>query len=56
MTPPSALADALAGLATRRDLRVALGAANRERAKAEFTEVGMVAAWRDLFAGLVLRR
>ena len=51
-----ALADALAGLAARSDLRAALGAANRARAKAEFAEADMVAAWRDLFAGLALRR
>lgn len=51
-----ALAGALACLAARSDLRAALGAANRARAKAEFAETGMVAAWRDLFAGLALRR
>jgi len=51
-----ALADALAELATRHDLRTALGAANRARAEAEFAEADMVAAWRDLFSGLALRR
>src|SRR5262249_33723442 len=51
-----ALADALAGLPTRSDLRAAPGAANRARAKAEFAEADMVAAWRDLFTGLTLRR
>jgi L-malate glycosyltransferase len=51
-----ALADALADLAARSDLRAALGAANRARAKAEFAEAHMVTAWRDLFAGLALRR
>jgi glycosyltransferase involved in cell wall biosynthesis len=51
-----ALADALAGLAARRDLRVAIGAANRTRATAEFAETEMVAAWCDLFTGLALRR
>jgi glycosyltransferase involved in cell wall biosynthesis len=51
-----ALADALAVLAARSDLRDALGAANRARAKAEFDETDMIAAWRDLFEGLALRR
>jgi glycosyltransferase involved in cell wall biosynthesis len=51
-----ALADALACLAAQSDLRAALGAANRARAKAKFAETDMVAAWRDLFAGLALRR
>ena len=51
-----ALADALACLAARSDLRTALGAANRARAKAEFAETDMVTAWRDLFASLALRR
>jgi glycosyltransferase involved in cell wall biosynthesis len=51
-----ALADALAGLAARSDLRASLGAANRARAEAEFAETDMVAGWRDLFAGLALRR
>jgi glycosyltransferase involved in cell wall biosynthesis len=51
-----ALADALARLAVRSDLRLALGAANRARAKAEFAETDMVAGWRDLFAGLALSR
>lgn len=51
-----ALADALARLAVRSDLRATLGAANRARAKAEFTESDMVTAWRDLFAGLAFRR
>jgi glycosyltransferase involved in cell wall biosynthesis len=51
-----ALADALAALAARSDLRAALGAANRARAKAQFDEMDMVAAWRDLFQGLALRR
>ncbi|GEP58915.1 glycosyltransferase [Reyranella soli] len=51
-----ALADALAILAARNDMRAALGAANQARAKAEFGEATMVAAWRDLFAGLALRR
>jgi glycosyltransferase involved in cell wall biosynthesis len=51
-----ALADALAALAARSDLRAALGAANRARAKAQFDEMDMVAAWRDLFEGLALRR
>jgi len=51
-----ALADALACLAAQGDLRTALGAANRARAKAEFAETNMIAAWRDLFAGLALRR
>jgi glycosyltransferase involved in cell wall biosynthesis len=51
-----ALADALAGLAIRSDLQAALGGANRARAKAEFAETDMVAAWRDLFAGLALKR
>jgi glycosyltransferase involved in cell wall biosynthesis len=51
-----ALADALAGLAARTDLRAALGAANRARVKAEFAEANMIAAWRDLFSGLALRR
>jgi glycosyltransferase involved in cell wall biosynthesis len=48
----SALADALASLAARSDLRAILGAANLARAQAEFAEADMVAAWRDLFAGL----
>jgi glycosyltransferase involved in cell wall biosynthesis len=52
----AALADALARLASQSGLRAALGAANRARAKAEFAETDMVAAWRDLFAGLALRR
>jgi glycosyltransferase involved in cell wall biosynthesis len=51
-----ALADALAVLAARSDLRAALGAANRARAIAEFDETDMIAAWRDLFEGLALRR
>jgi hypothetical protein len=51
-----ALADALADLVARSDLRASLGAANRVRAKAEFAEADMVAAWRDLFAGLALKR
>jgi len=48
----SALADALASLAARSDLRAILGAANLARAQAEFAEGDMAAAWRDLFAGL----
>jgi len=52
----AALADALAALVARSDLRAALGAANRARFEANFTEAGMVAAWRDLFAGLAVRR
>ncbi len=51
-----ALADALAGLVARSDLRAALGAANRARAEAEFAEADMIAAWRDLFAGLARKR
>ncbi len=51
----AALAAALASLAKRHDLRVALGGANRARAKVEFSEEGMVAAWADLFSGLALR-
>ena len=51
-----ALADALAALVARSDLRAALGAANRARFEANFTEADMVAAWRDLFAGLAFRR
>ena len=51
-----ALADALASLAARSDLRAALGAANRVRAKAEFAEADMITAWCDLFSGLALRQ
>jgi glycosyltransferase involved in cell wall biosynthesis len=51
-----ALADALARLAVRGDLRAALGAANRARAEGVFAEANMVAAWRDLFTGLVAGR
>jgi glycosyltransferase involved in cell wall biosynthesis len=51
-----ALACALAALATRHDLRAALGGANRARAEAEFAEAGMVAAWGELFSGLARRR
>jgi glycosyltransferase involved in cell wall biosynthesis len=51
-----ALAEALADLAARSDLRAAIGAANRTRAEAEFAEPNMVAAWRDLFANLALKR
>ena len=51
----AALADALTSLVQRSDLRAALGAANRARAKAQFDETNMVAAWRDLFADLALR-
>ena len=51
-----ALADALACLAAQSDLRAAVGAANRARAKAEFAETNMVAGWGDLFDGLALRR
>lgn len=51
-----ALADALAGLVARRDLRATLGAANRARAEAEFSETDMITAWRDLFVGLARRR
>lgn len=52
----AALAAALVSLATRHDLRVALGGANRARAKAEFAEEDMVAAWGELFSGLALSR
>ncbi|HTE38782.1 MAG TPA: glycosyltransferase [Reyranella sp.] len=51
-----ALADALARLAARSDLRAALGAANRARVEAEFAEADMVAGWHDLFAGTALSR
>jgi glycosyltransferase involved in cell wall biosynthesis len=51
-----ALADALARLAVRGDLRAVLGAANRARAEGVFAEANMVAAWRDLFTGLVAGR
>lgn len=51
-----ALAEALTSLAVRSDLRATLGAANRTRAEAEFAETQMIAAWRDLFAGLALDR
>jgi glycosyltransferase involved in cell wall biosynthesis len=52
----AALADAMHSLVCQRDLRVALGAANRARAQATFSEKNMVAAWGDLFAGLALRQ
>jgi len=48
-----ALADALARLVVRGDLRAALGTANRARAEGVFAEADMVSAWRDLFSGLV---
>jgi glycosyltransferase involved in cell wall biosynthesis len=51
-----ALADALARLAVRGDLRAALGAANRARAESVFAEAEMVAAWRGLFTDLVAGR
>jgi glycosyltransferase involved in cell wall biosynthesis len=50
------LADALAELVVRPDLRAILGIANRARAHAEFAEADMVAAWGDLFSGLALSR
>jgi glycosyltransferase involved in cell wall biosynthesis len=51
-----ALAGALACLAAQGDRRAALGAANRARAEAEFTEARMVTGWGDLFADLAIRR
>lgn len=51
-----ALADALAVLVTRSDLRTALGAANQARAKTVFAEEGMVSAWRDQFNSLIAGR
>ena len=44
------LADALAEAAARPDLRAAIGAANRARAKAEYDEAAMLAAYRLVYA------
>jgi glycosyltransferase involved in cell wall biosynthesis len=50
-----ALADALAHVAARGDLRAALGAANRAQAENVFAEADMISAWYDLFARLARR-
>ena len=47
----TALAKAIASLMQRSALRQRVGAANREKAVAEFGQVGMIAAWRTLFDG-----
>jgi glycosyltransferase involved in cell wall biosynthesis len=45
----TALAKAIASLISDPALRQRVGAANREKAVAEFGQVGMIAAWRTLF-------
>lgn len=49
----AALADALTTLARDAELRVRVGGANRVRAKAQFDEAGMIAAYRALYARVV---
>ena len=46
----AALAEALLGLAEDAPLRRALGAANRQRARAEYDEAGMIAQYRQVYA------
>ena len=49
------LADALSRLATDARLRAAVGAANKGRARAEYDEAGMVAAYRAVYAAAMGR-
>ena len=50
-----ALSAALKRLADDRALREAVGAANREKARRHFDEAGMIASYRELYAGLIGR-
>ena len=51
----AALADAVTTLARDAELRVRIGGANRARARAQFDEAGMIAAYRALYARVVGR-
>lgn len=58
VTPPGdegALADALLALAEDAPLRAAIGAANRRRARAEYDEKAMIAAYRAVYGGALGR-
>ena len=58
VSPPgdeAALAQALRSLATDERLRKAVGDANRVRARAEYDEKAMVAAYREVYAGALRR-
>lgn len=51
-----ALADAIATLAGDQRLRMAIGAANRTRARAEFDEAAMITAYRETYARAMQRQ
>jgi glycosyltransferase involved in cell wall biosynthesis len=55
VTDEGALARALARLAGDAQLREAVGAANKARARAEYDEAGMIAAYRAVYAGAMGR-
>ncbi len=52
---PEALSQALSSLASDADLREKVGAANRERARAEFDEKQMIASYRRLYSSAMGR-